>query len=115
MRLVPPPLSPPLFFPPSSTPPSSPPPYDPPSPPSPSPVHDPIPPLPQVPPKEAPIAMQPVKDDAVFDKLSLGEMNLECPKCHALHWKAKIMARSSLTNLKFGACGKSGKVELLFL
>ena len=59
--------------------------------------------------------MQPVKDDAVFDKLSLGDMNLECPKCHAMHWKAEKRTESSLINPKFGACWKSGKVALPFL
>jgi DNA replication protein DnaC len=40
-------------------------------------------------------------------------MDVECPNCHALHWKDERLAQSSLTSPQFGMCCKSGKVQLL--
>ena len=56
-----------------------------------------------------------MKDDAIYHKLFLGSMDLECPKCHALHWRAEKLSKSSFRNPKFGACCKSGKIELPYL
>ncbi|TFK17037.1 hypothetical protein FA15DRAFT_546240, partial [Coprinopsis marcescibilis] len=39
-------------------------------------------------------------------------MDMECPSCHALHWKAERLSNSSLANPKFGMCCFSGKIQL---
>src|SRR6266508_4654770 len=45
----------------------------------------------------------------------MGSMNVECPYCHALHWKEERLSKSSLQNPKFGKCCLSGKIWLLTL
>ncbi|KAF9067386.1 hypothetical protein BDP27DRAFT_1536269 [Rhodocollybia butyracea] len=42
-------------------------------------------------------------------------MDVECPSCHALHWDAERLVKSSATNPKFGTCCKSGNVQLPML
>lgn len=72
-------------------------PGSPPSPPSPSP---PPPPVDERPYRE-PIA-----------KHYLGQMNIECPKCHALHFASEKLSNSSMRNPKFGICCLQGQVDL---
>ena len=57
-----------------------------------------------------PIARQPF--DPAWEVHSLGEMNIQCSFCHALHWMAERLASSSDGNPKFGMCCYQGKVEL---
>jgi len=57
-----------------------------------------------------PIARQPF--DPTWDLHSLGDMNIQCPSCHALHWKAEALTRSSNTNPLFGMCCYQGKITL---
>ncbi|KAJ3924389.1 MAG: hypothetical protein NXY57DRAFT_878344, partial [Lentinula lateritia] len=45
----------------------------------------------------------------------LGQMNVECPNCHALHWAAERLTKSSATKPIFGTCCKSGKLSLPML
>ena len=71
--------------------PPSPPPSRPPSPPPPP------PPGPQIPPVE---------------RHSLGPMNLQCPYCHALHFKAEKLSSSTRNDLKFGTCCLTGQIDL---
>ena len=42
----------------------------------------------------------------------MGAMDIECPYCHALHWKEERLSNSSNRNPKFGKCCLSGKVWL---
>ena len=42
----------------------------------------------------------------------LGPMNLECPNCHALHFAAEKLSRSTRNNLKFGMCCLTGQIDL---
>src|SRR6266542_2342290 len=42
----------------------------------------------------------------------MGSMNIECPYCHALHWKEERLSKSSLQNPKFGKCCLSAKIWL---
>src|SRR5580658_6427133 len=39
-------------------------------------------------------------------------MNIECPSCHALRWRAEALSQSSHNNPKFGMCCYQGKIEL---
>jgi hypothetical protein len=39
-------------------------------------------------------------------------MNIECPFCHALHWRAEALAGCSIINPKFGMCCYQGKISL---
>jgi len=39
-------------------------------------------------------------------------MSVECPFCHALHWRAEQLAHSSNRNPRFGKCCLSGKIWL---
>jgi hypothetical protein len=45
----------------------------------------------------------------------LGLLNIECPNCHALHWKAEHLVKSPQANPLFGKCCLSGKVDLPIL
>ncbi|KAJ3848605.1 hypothetical protein EV368DRAFT_76133 [Lentinula lateritia] len=42
-------------------------------------------------------------------------MDVECPNCHALHWTAERLTKSSATKPIFGTCCKSGKLQLPML
>ncbi|KAJ4483034.1 hypothetical protein C8J55DRAFT_387350, partial [Lentinula edodes] len=44
-----------------------------------------------------------------------GKMDVQCPSCHALHWAAEKLSKSSISHPMFGTCCKSGKVELPML
>ncbi|KIL69116.1 hypothetical protein M378DRAFT_56848, partial [Amanita muscaria Koide BX008] len=39
-------------------------------------------------------------------------MNIECPKCHALHFACERLSSSSLRNPRFGICCLQGQVDL---
>jgi hypothetical protein len=39
-------------------------------------------------------------------------MNVQCQKCHALHWDAEKLTRSTQSNIIFGMCCLDGKVQL---
>jgi hypothetical protein len=57
-----------------------------------------------------PIARQPF--DPAWDIHSLEQMNIQCPSCHALHWRAEALSHSSNINPKFGMCCYQGKISL---
>jgi hypothetical protein len=40
-------------------------------------------------------------------------MDVECPNCHALHWKDERLAQSSLTSPQFGMQEMSPKFEII--
>ena len=50
-----------------------------------------------------------------WDVHNLGDMNILCPSCRALHWKAEHLINSSNINPKFGMCCYSGKISLPLL
>jgi hypothetical protein len=43
----------------------------------------------------------------------LGELNIKCMDCSALHWKAECLTISTSANPKYGTCCQSGKISLL--
>ena len=68
------------------------------------------PPVPPIHPQVLPIARTPFSPHWFVHDLS--SMNVECPFCHALHWKAEQLTKSSNQNPKFGKCCLSGKIWL---
>ncbi len=80
-------------------------------------MHHPDPPVPPqpvlpppAPPQNLPIAHTPFSLN--WPVHNMGPMNVECPYCHALHWKEEHLTKSSNRNPKFGKCCLSGKVWL---
>ena len=57
-----------------------------------------------------PLARQPFNRN--WPVHNLGEMNIPCSDCGALHWLAERLASSSMIHPKFGTCCFSGKVHL---
>lgn len=43
---------------------------------------------------------------------SIGSMDIQCPKCHALHFKGERLSKSTVANSKFGMCCLQGQVQL---
>jgi len=43
---------------------------------------------------------------------NLGQMNIQCPSCKALHWLDERLTKSSKVNPKFGSCCYQGKISL---
>ena len=43
---------------------------------------------------------------------NLGDMDVECPFCHALNWMPECLTNSSARHSKFGKCCLSGKITL---
>ena len=43
---------------------------------------------------------------------SLGPMDVECPHCHALHFKCEKLTNSSVVNPKFGICCLQSQIQL---
>ncbi|KAJ7280767.1 hypothetical protein C8J57DRAFT_960741, partial [Mycena rebaudengoi] len=43
---------------------------------------------------------------------NLGPMNLVCPQCGALHWKAELLSKSTANSFHFGTCCLDGKIQL---
>src|SRR5882757_7036576 len=43
---------------------------------------------------------------------SLGPMNVQCPKCHALHFNTEKLSKSLVRQPQFGICCLSGQVNL---
>ncbi len=43
---------------------------------------------------------------------NLGQMNIQCPSCKALHWLDEHLTKSSKVNPKFGTCCYQGKISL---
>ena len=43
---------------------------------------------------------------------SLGPMDVQCPHCHALHFKCEKLTNSSVVNPKFGICCLQGQIQL---
>jgi len=71
------------------------------------------PPLPSPPPFQVqvlPIAHHPF--DPAWSVYHLGQMNIQCPSCHALHWQAETLAKSSRINPKSRMCCYQGKISL---
>ena len=70
-----------------------------------------VPPLPPPPvPQNLPTAHTPFSPN--WPVHNMGLMNVECPFCHALHWKEEHLLKSFLQNPKFGKCCLSGKIWL---
>ena len=57
-----------------------------------------------------PLARQPFNRN--WPVHNLGNMNIPCSDCGALHWLAERLASSSMIHPKFGTCCFSGKVHL---
>ena len=89
-------------------PPVPPPPPQPPLPPLPlpSPPASPPPPPPPPPGPQGRLPRVPA------ERHSLGPMNLQCPQCHALHFAAEKLSKSTRNELKFGMCCLTGQVNL---
>ena len=66
--------------------------------------------LPVPPAQQHPIACQ--LFDPNWPVHDMGHMSVECPFCHALHWMAERLSKSSDAHPKFGMCCISGKVDL---
>ena len=45
-------------------------------------------------------------------RFSLGPMSVECPHCHALHFKSKRLTNSSNIRPRFGLCCLQGQIQL---
>lgn len=50
--------------------------------------------------------------EADVQRISLGRMNVVCPDCGALHWKAEQLTKSTVNQPVFGTCCLEGKVDL---
>ena len=57
-----------------------------------------------------PIARQPF--NPAWEVHNLEQMSIECPSCHALHWRAKALTRSTVNDTIFGMCCYQGKISL---
>ncbi len=57
-----------------------------------------------------PLARQPF--DPAWQVHSLGEMIVICSHCHALHWMAESLSRSTNNCIKFGMCCLEGNISL---
>ena len=57
-----------------------------------------------------PLACQPFNKD--WPAHNLGNMNIPCSECGALHWLAERLSGSSKIHPKFGTCCFSGKVQI---
>jgi hypothetical protein len=57
-----------------------------------------------------PLARQPFNKD--WPVHNLGNMNIACSDCGALHWMSEKLSGSSRLHLKFGTCCFSGKVQI---
>src|SRR6266404_409231 len=57
-----------------------------------------------------PLAHQPF--DPAWQVHDLGEMIVICSHCHALHWMAESLSRSTNNRIKFGMCCLEGKISL---
>ena len=80
--------------------------------PPPLPRRDSPPPPPPGPPPGPPPPPPPQPARAPAERHSLGPMNLQCPHCHALHFKAEKLTSSTLNQPKFGTCCLTGQVHL---
>ena len=45
-------------------------------------------------------------------KIDLKNMDVECPKCGALHWACERLSKSTIARPKFGTCCLDGKVKI---
>ena len=61
-------------------------------------------------PLQLPLARRPF--DPNLSLHNLGEMNIQCPSCKALHWVDERLSKSSKANPKFGMCCYKGKISL---
>ena len=68
------------------------------------------PPAPAALQQNLPLAHQPFNKD--WPVHNLGDMNIPCSECGALHWLAERLSGSSKINSKFGTCCFSGKVHI---
>lgn len=50
--------------------------------------------------------------DQLTTNYNLGQMNIACPLCHALHWKKEKISGSIAESYRFESCCKRGDVEL---
>src|ERR1700712_1825787 len=65
-------------------------------------------------PPDCPPAFRPVHNEnsPEFQAIELGRMNIECSKCHALHWQCEQLTKSSCAHPEFDTCCLEGKVKL---
>ncbi|KAI0758479.1 hypothetical protein BC629DRAFT_1295872, partial [Irpex lacteus] len=63
-----------------------------------------------VPPSDVPLARRPYIDPP--GRHDLGDMDVVCPNCGALHWSAERLTRSTVSRPVFGFCCNSGAVSL---
>ena len=63
-----------------------------------------------VPQYNLPLARQPF--DKNWPVHNLGNMNIACSDCGALHWKSEKLSSSPQIRPKFGTCCFSGKVQI---
>jgi len=61
-------------------------------------------------PPPSPAGERPYREPVVTNYL--GPMDVECPKCHALHFACERLSNSSARNPKFGICCLQGQVNL---
>ena len=47
-----------------------------------------------------------------FDRHSLGNIDIKCPNCSALHWMDEKLTNSSQVKPRFGMCCLQGKIKL---
>ncbi len=59
---------------------------------------------------QLPLACRPF--DPALSLHNLGQMNIQCPSCKALHWVDECLSKSSKANPKFGICCYKGKISL---
>ena len=53
-----------------------------------------------------------IETQARCKTIDLKNMDIECPKCGALHWACERLSKSSIAAPKFGTCCLDGKVKL---
>ena len=58
-----------------------------------------------------PLARRPFDADLTMVH-DLGQLTIHCPDCQALHWLAEKLAKSPVSNPRFGMCCFKGKVSL---
>src|SRR6267154_2351224 len=57
-----------------------------------------------------PPGCQPYQEPA--NRHSLGAMSVQCPNCHAMHFKSERLTKSSNIHPKFGVCCLQGQIQL---
>ena len=63
-------------------------------------------------PRDLPRARRPYVDPQLNETHSLGQMNILCSHCNALHWDCEKLSSSTARNPKFGSCCLQGQIQL---